>query len=63
MRLGVWPLTPPDFPLAPSETPREFNANSKCRGQIDVVGATGFEPATPCSQSRCATTAPRPDAF
>ena len=21
----------------------------------DMVGATGFEPATPCSQSRCAT--------
>jgi hypothetical protein len=32
-------------------------------GQIDVVGATGLEPATPCSQSRCATTAPRPDAY
>ncbi len=27
-----------------------------------MVGATGLEPATPCSQSRCATTAPRPDA-
>ena len=22
---------------------------------ISVIGAAGFEPATPCSQSRCAT--------
>ena len=26
-----------------------------------MVGAAGFEPATPRSQSGCATTAPRPD--
>ena len=25
------------------------------RAQVWLVGATGFEPATPCSQSRCAT--------
>src|SRR5580700_11025553 len=37
---------------APKATPRASN---------EVVGATGLEPATPCSQSRCATTAPRPD--
>ena len=24
-------------------------------GLLSLVGATGFEPATPCSQSRCAT--------
>ena len=26
-----------------------------------MVGVAGFEPATPCSQSRCATTALHPD--
>ncbi len=63
------PRKPPDSAFsaevhaAPPQAPREFNLYSKCRGQIDVVGATGLEPATPCSQSRCATTAPRPDAL
>ena len=26
-----------------------------------MVGAAGIEPTTPCSQSRCASAAPRPD--
>ena len=30
-----------------------FTSNTE-RGR-EMVGATGFEPATPCSQSRCAT--------
>jgi len=38
------------FHAAPPGTPREFSSYSKCRGQIDVVGATGLEPATPCSR-------------
>jgi hypothetical protein len=38
------------FHAAPPRTPREFSSYSECRGQIDVVGATGLEPATPCSQ-------------
>ena len=28
---------------------------------VDMVGAAGIEPTTPCSQSRCASAAPRPD--
>ena len=26
-----------------------------CKSLILLVGATGFEPATPCAQGRCAT--------
>src|SRR5262249_5021658 len=38
----------------------EDSANSRCvcvlwRFSSEVVGATGFEPATPCAQGRCAT--------
>ena len=67
-RIQIWgsPLTRhflQSFHAAPPAMPVKFSSYSKCRGQIDVVGATGLEPATPCSQSRCATTAPRPDAF
>src|SRR5437588_1575627 len=29
--------------------------SSKVRAGEEVVGATGFEPATPCAQGRCAT--------
>ncbi len=28
---------------------------------VEVVGVVGLEPTTPCSQSRCATTALHPD--
>ena len=28
---------------------------------VAMVGAAGIEPTTPCSQSRCASAAPRPD--
>ena len=30
---------------------------------VGLVGAVGFEPTTSCSQSTCATVAPRPDEF
>ena len=38
----------------------EDSGNSRCpcvlwRFSSEVVGATGFEPATPCAQGRCAT--------
>jgi hypothetical protein len=42
----------------PSEEP---SAPLLSRGFVLVVGTAGFEPATPCSQSRCADqAAPRP---
>ncbi len=30
---------------------------TELRAQLDLVGVAGFEPATPCSQSRCASQA------
>ena len=39
-----------------------FNSPEKVVERCSLVGATGFEPTTPCSQSRCANrTALRPD--
>src|SRR5262245_20957178 len=50
-------------------SPADDSANSRSlfvlwRFSSEVVGATGFEPATPCAQGRCATRlryAPTPD--
>lgn len=39
--------------------PAELRAHSVKK----LVGARGFEPPTPRSQTECATTAPRPDIF
>jgi hypothetical protein len=64
MRVRAWaqaavgfqqrPLTR-HFPQSFHAVPRRRGVNSariqKCRGQIDVVGATGLERATPCSRT------------
>ena len=43
----------------PTKVGMRFNAKHKktplCRGVLCFVGKTGFEPATPWSQTRCAT--------
>ena len=40
---------------------REVKGPRPPRGRRAMVGAAGFEPATSCSQSTCATVAPHPD--
>src|SRR5204862_6225253 len=35
--------------------PQSFTLNSRPARAAPLVGARGFEPPTPCSQSRCAT--------
>src|SRR5580658_4222668 len=68
---SVWPcasasLPGRSLPHRPAKTARPL-LNEAAHRDGDFpdprikVGATGLEPATPCSQSRCATTAPRPD--
>ena len=57
-----------DRPRLNFGTDRKWSANGKAQGDArpramggtplepwKVVGATGFEPATPCAQGRCAT--------
>ena len=73
MMPSFWRRDPRESPLsrhfsqsfrdASRKKPREFSSDSKRMAQFDVVGAPRLELGTPCSQSRCATTAPRPDDF
>ena len=51
-------LEPIENPFGPKRvtTPLGINCyHSAQNGPRKVVGATGFEPATPCAQGRCAT--------
>ena len=46
-----------------SRSPQEAGANPRQDRHAMLVGAVGFEPTSSCSQSTCATVAPRPDRF
>ena len=45
------PFGPKVLPMSPEETVTHVTGIDPRK----VVGATGFEPATPCAQGRCAT--------
>ena len=49
----MW-TTNEDFGYSVQQATRESNSKPLLR-RFAMVGKTGFEPATPCSQSRCAT--------
>ena len=55
-----WRATPSKVSVAASDIGKRAGPAAS-GGERPMVGAAGFEPATSCSQSTCATVAPHPD--